>query len=221
MKLAVISANMGGLDEVEPHVPQSVEHDYFLFNDKNFPPRKRSMTPRLQAKIPKFFGWQMVPGYDFYLWIDGNLNLTDSDSIKWLLDSINADNGVDIVVLKHPKRNTIKWEARYIERGLKQQSIYLTRRYENEDLEGQMKEMLADPDFVDDMLVNAGIFIYRNTPAVHQMMKEWWYLTSRYTIMDQCAFSYVLKKSGIRIKILEEAYNDCKYLKHKKHYWNR
>ena len=218
MKIAIISANLGSLDVVESHVPQSIEHDYYLFTDENFKPRNRSMSPRLQAKIPKFFGWQLKPGYDYYLWIDSNLNLTDPDSLKWLFDNIQNS---DIVVLKHPKRNTIEWEARYIERGLEQQSIYLTKRYKNEDLPGQMKEMMSNKDFIDDMLVNAGVFLYRNTEAIHKMMKEWWYLTSRYTIMDQCAFAYVLKTSGVRVKVLPDVYNDCKYLKHKKHYFNK
>lgn len=214
MKIAMITANLGGFDKTVPHVSQSIEYDYFLFTDENFPPRFKAMMPRLQAKIPKFFGWQMAPGYDYYFWIDGNFTLTNPDSLKYFFDNCHD---YDIVVLKHPRRNTVKWEARYLQRGLKQQSKYLVGRYENELLDGQMAEINADKDFIDDLLVIGGVFMYRNTPDVRKMLKEWWYYVSRYLIMDQCSFSYVLKKSGLRINVLPDMYDDCPYLRHKGH----
>lgn len=214
MKIAVISANSGGFDNGTKHVPQSLPYDYFMFNDENFPPRFNSMTPRLQAKIPKCFGWQMAPGYDYYLWIDGNLALTSRDSLKYFYD--NCQN-YDVVALQHPRRNTVKWEARYLQRGLKLGSRYMVGRYTNEWVDEQMTEINADKDFVDDILVNGGVFMYRNTPEVQQMLKEWWYHISRYLIMDQCSWAYVLKKSGLRVNALPIIYNDCPYLAHRGH----
>lgn len=213
-KIAVITANLGSFDKIESHVPQSIPYDYFLFTDENFPSRFNAMTPRLQAKIPKFFGWQMVTGYDYYFWLDGNLVLTSPDSLKYFFDNCQD---YDIVVLKHPRRNTVKLEARYLQRGLIQQSKYLVGRYENELLEEQMAEINADRDFVDNLLVTGGVFMYRNTPEVQRMLKEWWYYTSRYLIMDQCSFAYVLKKSGLKINVRSDVYNDCPYLRHKGH----
>ena len=213
-RIALISANLGGFDKPKPHAPQSIGYDYFLFTDENFPPRFNAMTPRLQAKIPKFFGWQMVPGFDYYFWIDGNLVLSSPDALKYFFDSCQ---GYDIVVLKHPRRNNVKWEAGYLRRGLKQQSRYLTGRYENELLEQQMAEINSDKDFVDDLLVSGGIFMYRNTPEVQKMLKEWWYHVSRYLIMDQCSFSYVLKKSGLKINIRPDNIYDCPYLAGRSH----
>lgn len=213
-KIAMITASLGGFDKLEPHVPQSLDYDYFLFTDENFPHRFNSMTPRLQAKIPKFFGWQMAPGYQYYLWLDNNLTLKSPNSLKYFFDNCQDH---DIVVLKHPRRNTVKWEERYLQRGLQQQSKYLIGRYENELLEEQMAEINADPHFVDDLLVIGGVFMYRNTPKVQKMLKEWWYHVSRYLIMDQCSFAYVLKKSGLKINVRPDVYNDCPYLRHKGH----
>ena len=214
MKIAIISVNLGGFDKETHHVPQSLAHDYFMFTDENFPPRFNAMTPRLQAKIPKCFGWQMIPNYDFYLWIDGNLVLTNSDSLKYFYDNCQK---YDIVALQHPRRKTVHWEARYLQRGLKQGSRYMAGRYQNEWVDEQMAEIMGDNDFIDDILVNGGVFMYRNTPEVHQMLKEWWYHMSRYLIMDQCSFAYVLKKSGLRINIRPDIFSDCPYLAHKGH----
>ncbi len=214
IRTAIISANLGGFDKDIDHEPQSLAHDYFCFTDTNFPPRFNSMTPRLQAKIPKCFGWQLQPDYDFYLWIDGNLRLSNSDALKYFYD-----NCEDVVVLKHPKRDTVYWEYRYIWRGLNQKtnSNYMVERYTNEFLDEQYEVIKNDKDFKDEGLVNAGIFMYRNTPEVQKMLKEWWYHISRYLIMDQLSWMYVLKKSGLKVKILPDVFNDCPWLENRRH----
>ncbi|MCK9351244.1 MAG: glycosyltransferase domain-containing protein [Candidatus Paceibacterota bacterium] len=213
-KIAVLSANLGGFDHPSFHVPQSLSHDYFMFTDENFPPRIHAMVPRLQAKIPKFFSWQMKPGYDYYLWIDGNLSLAHPDSLKYFYDQCQ---GYDIVVLKHPVRPDIRQEVRYTRKGVKQKSLYFMGRYPNELLKEQYEAILADKDFVDDLLVCGGIFMFRNTPEIQNMFKEWWYNVSRYIVQDQISFPYALKKSGVKIKVLPDVFNNCPYLKAERH----
>jgi hypothetical protein len=90
-------------------------------------------------------------------------------------------------------------------------------RYDNELLKEQTAEIEADRDFVDDLMVLGGIFMYRNTPEVQKMMKEWWYHVSRYNVQDQISFSYCLKKSGLKIKVLDHKYDEWEYIKHVDH----
>lgn len=212
--IAVLTANLGGIDKPIQHVEQSMEHDYFEFNDGNFPPRTKAMTSRLQAKIPKFFAWQLWPGYDFYLWLDGNIALTSPKSLKHYFDAIKDH---DIVVLRHPRRPNIRQEARYLRKGLREQSRYLVARYDAEWTPEQIAMIEADRKYTDDLLVIGGIFMYRNTPAIQKMFKEWWYLTSRYSVFDQIAFTYALKKSGVKMKILDEDFNKSPYISHGSH----
>jgi hypothetical protein len=214
MKIAVISANLGGFDRPLEHVPQSLPYDYFLFTDQNFPPRDKVMSPRLQAKIPKFFGWQMAPGYDYYLWIDGSLAMSDPDTVKYFYDNCQDH---DIVVFKHPVRPNIRQEVRYTRKGVKQKSAYMLGRYENEMIQEMYDVVQADKDFVDDLLVNGGLYMYRNTPEVQAMFKEWWYYVTRYVVQDQISFPYVLKKSGIRINVRPDEVNNCKYVSPVRH----
>lgn len=212
--IAIISANLGGFDKPEEVVKQGLQNDYFLFTDENFPLRNKAMTPRLQAKIPKFFGWQLKPGYDYYLWMDGNLKLTRPDSLEFFF---NHCQGHDIVVLKHHRRPNIRQEARYLRKGLREQSNYLVGRYAGEWGPEQIEEIGKDKTFVDDLLAIGGIFMYKNTPAVQAMLKEWWYFTSRYTVFDQLAFAYVLKTSGLKINALPIDYTQCDYVKQRGH----
>lgn len=211
-RIAVISASLGGFDAVAAHVMQSLEYDYHVFTDDNFPPRDKAMTSRLQAKIPKCFGWQMAPGYDYYLWLDGSLVLTSPDAVKYFYDQVQD---YDMVMFKHPRRNTVKWEGRYLQRGLRQGSRYLVDRYKNELLEEQMVEIAGDAGFVDDLLVSGGVFMYKNTLGVQQMLKQWWYHISRYLVMDQCSLAYVLKQSRLKINVRpDNVYVDCPYVRH-------
>lgn len=216
MKVAVLSTSLGGFDEPVKHTNQLVKADYFNFTDDNFPPRDKSMTPRLQAKIPKMFGWQLKPGYDAYLWLDGNLALAHAESIQYFLDALEDH---DVVVLKHPERNSLHWEYRYNWRGLNSNapSNYLTKRYAGELLDEQYSAITADGDYTDDRLVTGGVFMYRNTPQVRSMLKEWFYNVCRYTVMDQLAFTYVLRTSGLKLNILRDSFKDSMWLSNTRH----
>lgn len=214
-KILVVRANLGGFDNRLEDEKQSMNCDSITITDKESSPRYGAMTPRLQAKIPKCFAWQIAPGYDFYLWADGNIKLKTA-AVSYLHDNLKDH---DVVVLQHPQRNTIWWEYRYNWRGLHSNapSNYLTERYDCEFLDEQMEVIKADKDYRDDLLVNGGVFMYRNTPEVQQMLKEWWYHISRYLIMDQMSWAYVLKKSGLRVNVLPDKYDDCSWLQVERH----
>lgn len=215
-KTLIVRANLGGIDKPIEDEKQSLACDNITYTDENLPPRKNSLHPRLQAKIPKFFAWQLNPGYDTYLWLDGNLRLSHPDSLYYLTDMLE---GYDIVVLQHPRRNTVYWEYRYNWRGLNNNkpSSYLQKRYINELLDEQYQIIKDDEDYVDDLLVLGGVFLYRNTPETQALLKEWWYYCSRYLIMDQLAWAYVLKKSGLRVNVLPDDFANCWWLENRRH----
>lgn len=205
-KIAVITAS--NIDDPVTHVEQTVKADFY-----NIPLSPR-LPPRLEAKIPKMFGWQLKPDYQYYLWLDGNIQLNQPDTLKYFTEQIQ---GYDIVVIRHHRRPNIRQEVRYLRKGLREQSIYLVSRYKNELWKEQYDEICKDTDFVDDLLVIGGIFFYRNVPEVQKMMKEWWFHNSRYNIQDQISFPYVLKKSGIKYKVLDHDYTKWEMIKHIKH----
>ena len=210
---AIVTSRLGDFDPVLDHEPQSIPADYFVYDA---PLRDKSMTPRLQAKIPKMFAWQLYPNYETYLWLDGNLRLSHHNSLEYLMGALDDH---DIAVLQHPDRDTVWWEYRYNWRGLHNNapSNYLTRRYTNELLDEQMEVIKSDTNYVDNLLVNGGILMYRNTPEVQAMFKEWWYHVSRYLIMDQMSLPYVLKKSGLRVNVLPDVFRDCWWLENRRH----
>jgi hypothetical protein len=199
MQIAVISANMEGFDRPVEYAAQSVDYDSYLFTNENFPLRFCAMTPRLQARIPKMFGWQMAPGYDFYIWVDCSYSLLHQDSVKWLIEQCT---GFDVVVFRHPRRTTIQQEADYIKWRLAKNCTYIVPRYQNELIDEQMAEIKKDEEFVDENLYQSSTLVYKNNDKVKDMMKEWWYHTSRFHIVDQLALPYVLYKSDCTVRAI-------------------
>ena len=209
MSVAVVTANLGGFDPIYEYAPQSVDYDFFRFTDDNYPPRTQAMTPRMQARIIKCFMWQIVPGYDHYIWVDGSCSLMHENSVEWFLDQCE---GVDAAFFKHPDRSTIQQEADFLRYKLSKGSKYICSRYQGEFLDEQVQAIMSDPFYCDDLLCASTAFVYKDSPGVHDMMKEWWYHISRYHIIDQLALPYVIRKSKCTVNIIQEKYAETPYL---------
>jgi hypothetical protein len=76
MNIAVLSCILGNFDTPVDPVPQNIPVTVHRWSDENFPPIT-GLSPRFQYRIPKLFGWQMLPGYDYYIWLDGQDYLID------------------------------------------------------------------------------------------------------------------------------------------------
>ncbi len=204
--IAVVSASLGGFDAQREHAKQSVDCDFYHFTDENFLPRRNSMTPRLQARIPKMTSWQMVPGYNCYLWVDSSCRLADKDSVMWFLEQLGD---ADIAVFKHPHRNTVQEEADYLKHRLAIKCPYITPRYENERID----EAVGAGDSHDPLYASTA-FIYRDSPKMREALLVWWTLTSLYHSIDQLALPYALKVAGVDVHVIQGNYLKCKALEY-------
>lgn len=211
-RLALLSANLGEIDRPVAHVPQTLPEGVtltsYLFTDENFPPRICSMTPRMQAKICKLFGWQLVPGYDAYLWLDASLEMARPDTVAWLLEQAGD---ADLALFRHPHRDSIRAEAQYL-RDRFAYSKRLQSRYANERLDEQLEYYLADPSFTDTRLFAAGCLLYRDTPAVRELMWDWLAHQARYHVNDQLSLPYLVAIHAIRVTTIDADIFHCPYL---------
>jgi hypothetical protein len=207
MRVLYHSANLGAFDHYRPPVPQDlpagVELGACVWTDETFPPRSCAMTPRLQARIPKLFGWQMNPGYDVYCWLDASFTFTRPDCLAWWLGQLGE---ADLALCRHPHRTSIREEADFVRAKLMAGSRYIHKRYAGELLEQQMGEILADTAYVDDRLFATTILLYRPTEAVTALMQAWWYHTSRYHVIDQLALPWLLSRAGhgLTLKVIDQ-----------------
>lgn len=205
MKIAVLSANLGNFDIPVDPVEQDIPITFHRFTDSNFPPIT-GLTPRFQYRIPKMFGWQMFPGYDVYIWLDGSVTLSRPDSARWMLDNLG---GADAAFFKHPWRKTIKEEVDHLEEHLKAGKPYITSRYKN-GLHKEQYAELEEAGFVDEILYASTAFIYQDSLWLRRAFEKWWGLQSRYYTCDQVALPYAMK--DIEINILPGDPFKSKYL---------
>lgn len=197
-KLAILSANLGSFDQVkepvEQELPDGIEQiDYHCFTDKDFPPIM-GLTPRFQYRIPKLFGWQMFPGYDDYIWLDGSVTFLRPDCVKYYMEQLGD---ADMCFFKHPTRRNIRQESAHIEEHLQAGKPYIGARYVN----GLHKEQLADildQDYKDDKLYASTTFIYHDSEEVRDAMRLWWLHQSRYFTVDQIALPYAVRNLAVK-----------------------
>ncbi len=207
--VALITANLGGIDKnpVPSFTPQSIPTnwslDIFYFDDKNLPPRSESLSPRLQAKIPKMLAWEMIPEYDYYIWLDSAFSISSPNCVEWL---VNNCEGYDIALFNHHKRKSIRSELHYMQKKMRSGDQYLIKRYKNEPMEEQVENYLLDTEFKDNALYIGGAFVYSNNlvSKSNNAMKDWFYHCARYSVQDQLSLPYVLAKHNARINTFSQ-----------------
>ena len=213
MKIAIISANLGNFDPEFPYIiqdpPEGASIDVFRFNDSTFPPRTQSMSSRLQARIPKMFGWQMAPGYDYYLWVDASFTISNKDYVRWCIEKIGKK---DLLLFLHPDRGTIKEEAEYIEKRIKEENEYLKSRYVNELTKEQLNYIFQDESYIDNTLFATCSFFYRNIPKIIGMLENWWVHTSRFHVIDQLSLPYVIQRHWCTVEKIKDNIYKIPYL---------
>ncbi len=213
MRLAILSANLGSFDKIVKPVEQELtlgidEIAYHCFTDSDFPP-VTGLTPRLQYRIPKCFGWQMFTGYDYYIWLDGSMSFTTPDCVSWFIEQLG---NADFAVFKHPYRKTIQEESDHIEDHLNQEKPYITSRYKNGLHKEQLADIQLDDNYEDDHLYASTAFIYRDSEEVRDALRMWWLHQSRYYTCDQLAFTYALR--GLAVKVIDENPFKASHLTH-------
>lgn len=213
MNIAILTANLGSFDTPVDPVPQlypeGVEVIKFKrWTDENYPPIA-GLTPRLQYRIPKMFGWEMFPDFDVYIWLDGSFSMLDRGSVKWLYEQLGDS---DVAFFKHPQRNSMLDEAYYIRRKLNEGNKYMVPRYQNGLHIKQVAECYADSGFEDNVLYTSTAFIYRNNKRVQDMFKIWWYYQSKYFTCDQVSQPYAVYKSRVKVSLIEKNQYKIPYL---------
>lgn len=201
LSAVILSANLGSYDPELEWVKQTKVNGTTIsicrFNDKNFPGRDLAMTPRLKPALIKMFGWQFMPGFDFYIWVDGSRTLTSPDFGYYMLHELG--DKADLAIFKHPDRKNIFEEYGFMKRKMAEGSKYLLSRYQGEWLEEQYRVIMEDEKFKDEHLYASTAFAYRPTTRIKQAFKEWWYHKTRYLLHDQIALPYVLAKAHVKV----------------------
>jgi hypothetical protein len=192
MKIALITAVFGGIDEVKevPH-QEDVHYKRFVFSESNSPFPLPNLHPRLQAKYFRCQSHRIeqLQEYDMHCWLDGRITVTNPNMLKDFAYSIM---GSDIGLGAHPDRNCIYDEAEFI---ITSEKPYLTERYSNQPIKQEVDYYKAKGHPAHWGLFASGIFIRWNNNRVNQMFDEWWNQCLCWSYFDQTALPFVLRRN--------------------------
>lgn len=199
---ALISANIGYIDPIHPVPDQSigVEHHYYVHYNLPFP--LPNLNNRLKGKYIKIETHRFLDP-EIFCWIDGSIEILSPNYVQTQIELLGD---ADVLVCIHPARPSPIAELQFIldEIALKGEgphSPYLTKRYANEPIKEELK-------FLEDYqgkigqelpLYAGGIFTRRNSEKVNLAFDEWFLLCLEFANFDQCMFSYIIHKHGLKV----------------------
>lgn len=146
-------------------------------------------SERRRAKLPKILPHLLVPGYEYYIWLDSTNKLAVDPE---LIINRHLKNH-DLACFLHTKRKCVYEE------------IKVCGQYQIETTQnlGGIAKFLLDRKFP----ANAGLIentcrIQRNTDETRAMGLMWWELICKYSSRDQLSLPYVLYKLSIPVSVL-------------------
>lgn len=196
MKIAVITANIGGFDSENIIPPQDIAYDRFYINDASCPYPAYKVDNRAKAKIFKILPHKTWREYDVYVWIDGNIQVKASNFISRI---INTLDGGDVVISRHPERSSVYEEAEFICTELKKGHKYLKARYTADSIRKEVESF--GPGL--EGLYWCGCFARVNSEKVNKAFDDWFIDNVIWSYFDQNSFVYHVDKHQLNLKTIE------------------
>lgn len=197
MKLLVYTCVVGGYDRVFPPVKAEPGVDYVIVSDDASievegwrtvaVDASDHATARAHNRRFKMLGHEILSGYDFSIYVDGNIRILGPLSP---LVARFIDSGAALGVYPHPTRSKVAEEV--------SACVAARKSAFPEKLEAEYAEYVADgfPDIGG--LVEGGILLKNHAhPALGNAMRLWWSLFERSGSRDQISLPYVIWKTNL------------------------
>lgn len=186
--ICLIQANIGAMDNVLPFPAQSVPHDYRLFTEQPYP--LSELNDRMKARYIKYQHHRLLP-HNAFIWLDGRAEIIHEDFVKDITSHLDQ---YDMVITKHPQRNTIGEEYEFMIDLMSKRNPYLLSRYSPVVIE-------KERDIIDWSLplYACGVFAWKRSPRMESFMDEMWRKLIEYSAWDQCWISHLIKQYGLKV----------------------
>ena len=195
--VAIITANIGAIDQIKGIPRQSIDVDYYCYFDNNLPFPLPNLNNRLKSKYVKIQTHRFLPQYDAYIWIDGRVEVTADVFAEEMIKAMGVK---DVAIFSHPERKILRHEAVYIIQEMKKGNPYLISRYANQCMELE-NDFYRECEAADLPLYACTIFARKNNPKTNEAFNEWWRRCIEFSYFDQTMFSVI--SQGLDIKVLD------------------
>ena len=196
MKIAVITANIGGFDKRHTMPEQDIEYDRYYIGDENCPYPAYKVDNRLKAKIFKMLAHKVWPDYEVYVWIDGNIRVKANDFISRMVKRLE---GADVVISNHSERSSIYEEADFICDELKRGHKYLKARYSAHSIRSEVESFGKGLKG----LYWCGCFARGNNEKINKAFDDWYIDNTLWSYFDQNSFVYEVHRHDLKLNIID------------------
>ena len=193
MEIIVYTSITGNKDDERDDIQVFNEYDQFK-------------DPSMNAKIYKILPHKFIDT-DISIYVDGNIFLNEpKEKIAELLE----DN--DIAVFKHPHRESIHWEIRWIEYKYRHDK-------ESPILKNALKQFEHYKGFPRKTgIANCGFIIRRHNERTKRFNEAWWAEITRWSSRDQLSFPVIRREMPeVKVRMIEGDILNNKYLSYKPH----
>jgi hypothetical protein len=197
MKIALITATVGGFDTIKEIPKQTVDFDFIRLTDNDLIEIKGNA--RHKAKFPKMQG-HLFTDADVIIWIDGSVQILSNNFVEYMANEVA---NYDIAIGKHNVRNCAYEEIDFICAEIMKGNEYLKRRYDFDTLL-EVKNFLKTLGFEHNKgLYACGIFARKNNHKANNMFDNWWQSEMQWQTNDQPLFVYLANMYKVKINTLE------------------
>jgi len=201
MRVAILTANIGGVDEIKGIPRQTIDVDYYAYFDNNLPYPLPNLNNRLKSKYVKIQTHRFLPGYDAYIWIDGRVEIMADVFCEEMIRQL-GDN--DVAIFGHPDRETVGQEYEFMLDQMQKGNHYLFSRYGNQDLKAEY-EFMKTQHMEDWPVYACTIFARKNNGNTNEAFNEWWRRSIEFSYFDQTMFTYAVAKNPVSFKTLNRS----------------
>lgn len=194
--IALLTCNIGDIDEVQQPVEQSIVHDYFCYTENNLPYPLPNLGDRLKGKYLKIVPHRFLTNYDNFVWMDGRIHAHNPDFIKFITRPLQE---YDIVIPLHQYRKNVYEEIEFIKHHMDEGNQYLLSRYAHEPFQDEFDFYKSQGLPEDFPLFACGCFARRNDVKLNRIFRDWWLRSIEFTSFDQAMFSFIAWKFDLKI----------------------
>jgi hypothetical protein len=213
MKICIITANIGTIDEVHPPVTQTMEYELCYYTENTLPFPLPNLDNRMKARYFKTQAHRFLD-HDIFIWIDSSIEIINKDFVKIIVEYLKD---ADIIVSKHKQRESVYEELEYIIDKMKAGDKYLLRRYVKQPLYKEYEFYKKAELPTDFPLYNSFFFAFKKDNQTKLLMNHWWDLILRFSNFDQSQFSFCLWYWMATLKVIE---TDDLFIRHKHNGYN-
>jgi len=203
MKIAVYTAITGKFNNKlrPPLKPVGPDVDLICFSDclwqapdpwRLLPPAwEHATNSRRTARYHKMMPHLVLPGYDYWIWMDGNQQLADDP--KALVQTYLSDD-VNFASYRHPQRRCVYEEL---------EACVKLKKDDPSIMRGQVARYKDEGYPTLNGMIETTVVIRRHCAEVVKLNAAWWDEIRQGSLRDQLSLSYVLWKQRVRINYVK------------------